>query len=42
MMNVSMVPHVFVFNKEGKQIYTHMGYKPGDEEELFKIIKDLK
>lgn len=42
LMNVSMVPHVFVFDKEGKQVYTHVGYKPGDEEELFKIIKNLK
>ena len=42
LMNVSMVPHVFVFDKKGKQVYTHVGYKPGDEEELFKIIKSLK
>lgn len=41
-MNVSLVPHVFVFDKNGKQVYTHVGYKPGDEEELFKIIKSLK
>ena len=41
-MNVSMVPHVFVFDKDGRQVYTHVGYKPGDEEELFKIIKDLQ
>lgn len=42
LMNVSMVPHVFVFDKKGKQVYTHVGYKPGDEDELFKIIKNLK
>lgn len=42
LMNVSMVPHVFVFDKKGKQVYTHVGYKPGDENELFKIIKNLK
>ncbi len=41
-MNVSMVPHVFVFDKNGKQVYTHIGYKPGDEEELFDVIKKLK
>lgn len=41
-MNVSMVPHVFVFDKNGKQVYTHTGYKPGDEEELIKIIRGLK
>lgn len=41
-MNVSMVPQVFVFDKNGKQVYTHTGYKPGDEEELIKIIRGLK
>ena len=41
-MNVSLVPHVFVFDKNGKQVYTHVGYKLGDEEELYKIIKSLK
>lgn len=41
-MNVSMVPHVFVFDKSGKQVYTHVGYKPGDEAELFETIKKLK
>ncbi len=41
-MNVSMVPHVFVFDKNGRQVYTHTGYKPGDELELIKIIGNLK
>ena len=41
-MNVSMVPHVFVFDKSGKQVFAHVGYKPGDEAELFEIIKKLK
>lgn len=41
-MNVSMVPHVFVFDKDGNQVYTHVGYKPGDENELFKVIRKLK
>ena len=41
-MNVSMVPHVFVFDKNGKLVYTHTGYKPGDEMELIKVIGDLK
>lgn len=41
-MNVSMIPHVFVFDKNGNQVYTHVGYKPGDENELFRIIKNLK
>jgi len=37
-----MVPHVFVFDKNGKLVYTHTGYKPGDEMELIKVIGDLK
>ena len=41
-MNVAMVPHVFVFDKNGKQVYTHTGYKPGDEIELLDAIKKLK
>jgi thiol-disulfide isomerase/thioredoxin len=41
-MNVSLVPHIFIFGKNGNQIYTHVGYKPGDEVELFKIIQGLK
>jgi len=41
-MNVAMVPHVFVFDKNGKLVYTHTGYKPGDEMELIKVIGDLK
>lgn len=41
-LNVSMVPHVFVFDKNGKQVYTHVGYKPGDEQELIKVIRNLK
>lgn len=40
-MNVAMVPHVFVFDKTGKQVYAHTGYKPGDEMELIKIIGRL-
>ncbi len=41
-MNVSMVPHVFVFDKNGKQVYTHTGYKPGDEMQLLEVLKNLK
>lgn len=41
-MNVSMVPHVVVFDKNGKQVYTHAGYKPGDEMQLLEVLKNLK
>ena len=38
-MNVSSIPHVFVFDKDGKQVYTHVGYIPGDEESLLDEIR---
>ena len=41
-LNVSMVRHVFVFDKNGKQVYTHVVYKPGDVQELIKVIRNLK
>jgi len=41
-LNVNMVPHVFIFDKDGKQVYSHVGYTPGTEEEYIKKIKSLK
>ena len=41
-MNVVSMPHVFLFDKNGKLVYTHVGYAPGDEELLFKELKKLK
>lgn len=38
-LGVSSIPHVFVFDREGKQIYTHVGYLPGDEETLLDKVK---
>lgn len=38
-LNVSSIPHVFVFDKNGKQVFTHVGYIPGDEEELLEQLK---
>ena len=38
-LNVSSIPHVFVFDKDGKQVYTHVGYVPGDEESLLDQVK---
>lgn len=33
-LNVSSVPQVFVYDKNGKLFWTHIGYRPGDEQEL--------
>lgn len=41
-LNVISTPQVFVFDKDGKQVYAHTGYAPGNEEELFEVIKKLK
>ncbi len=41
-MNVVSVPQVFIFDKNGKQVYAHTGYTPGNEYELFERIKKLR
>jgi peroxiredoxin len=38
-MNVSVVPHVFVVDAQGKVVYSHTSYVPGNELELFEAIK---
>ena len=40
-MGVGNIPHVFLFDGEGKQVYTHIGYKNGDELELYEHVKEL-
>ena len=40
-MKVTSFPYVFLFDKNGKQVYSHLGYTPGDEEILFEKIKSL-
>ena len=38
-MNVSVVPHVFVVDAQGKIVYTHTSYVPGNALDLFAAIK---
>ncbi len=33
-MNVQNIPHLFVFNSKGEQVYQHTGYTTGDEKTL--------
>ena len=40
-MGVQNIPHVFLFDGEGKMVYTHIGYKNGDELELYEHVKQL-
>lgn len=41
-MNVSLTPQSFVVDGNGKIVYSHSGYTPGSEEELFDQILKLK
>ena len=41
-MNVSLTPHVFIVDGKGNIVYSHSGYTPGSEQELFWKIKKLK
>lgn len=41
-MKVTSCPYVFLYDKTGKLVYSHLGYTPGDEEVLFDKIKALR
>ena len=41
-MNVSLTPHTFIVDGEGNIVYSHSGYTPGSEQELFEKIKKLQ
>lgn len=41
-MKVTSCPYVFLYDKNGKLVYSHLGYSPGDEDTLFSEIKKLK
>ena len=40
-MNFQDVPYTFVIDKEGKIVYSHSGYNPGDENELEEKLQEL-
>jgi cytochrome c biogenesis protein CcmG, thiol:disulfide interchange protein DsbE len=40
-MNVNNVPHTFLVDGQGNIVWQHNNYAPGDEEELFKKVKEL-
>ena len=40
-MNVRTIPHTFIVDKNGKIVYSHNGYLPGDEKELEKKLMAL-
>lgn len=40
-LNFQTIPQTFVVDTEGNIVYTHNGYKPGDEYELEEILEGL-
>ncbi len=40
-MNVINVPHSFILDKNGKIVWQHNSYSPGDEDEIYEILKKL-
>lgn len=40
-MNVSNPPHTFLYDGEGNLVYSHNGYAPGDEDELYDKLREL-
>ncbi|MCQ2115287.1 MAG: TlpA family protein disulfide reductase [Bacteroidales bacterium] len=41
-MNVQSNPTVFVLDKHGKVVYSHIGYTPGSEQQIHDVLKSLK
>lgn len=40
-LNVNNVPHTFLLNGKGEIVYQHNNYEPGDENELYKKVREL-
>lgn len=40
-LNVNNVPHTFLINGDGEIVYQHNNYEPGDENELYRKVKEL-
>lgn len=40
-LSVNNVPHTFLVNKDKKITWSHNGYSPGDEEELYEKVLEL-
>ncbi len=40
-MNVNNVPHSFILDKNGKVVWQHTSYSPGDEEEMYEVLLEL-
>ena len=40
-MNVNNVPHTFLIDGNREIVWQHNSYAPGDEEELFELVKKV-
>lgn len=40
-LNVNNIPHTFLVDGSGNIVYQHNNYEPGDENELYKKVKEL-
>jgi cytochrome c biogenesis protein CcmG, thiol:disulfide interchange protein DsbE len=40
-MNVGNIPHTFLLNSKGEIVWQHNSYAPGDENELYELVKKL-
>jgi cytochrome c biogenesis protein CcmG, thiol:disulfide interchange protein DsbE len=40
-MNVNNVPHTFLINANKEIVWSHNSYSPGDEEELYELVRKL-
>ena len=40
-MSVLNIPHTFIIDQKNNIVYQHNSYVPGDEEEYFKVIREL-
>lgn len=41
-MNVQNNPSVFVLDKDGKVVFSHVGYNPGGEQKIYEVLKSLR
>lgn len=41
MLGISDIPELFIINKQGKIVYHHSGYQPGDEKKVEEELKKL-
>ena len=40
-LNVNSIPQLFLLNDEGEIVYTHTGYTPGSELEVYEKLKEI-